>query len=254
MVEEASGSEGGDRFAVAPASRRAAFFLGMRRIPVVPATILLSALMGFGALARELGYPIDQAMFVTASVFALPGQVVLIVDLAHGASLLAAAGAVTLTAIRLVPMVVVIAPLFRGSGLARGYDYLASHWVAVTLWVEGLRVLPLMPPFARLPYFLGGSLLLYLLAILATGLGHLVAGNVPDLVEAALLFLTPIYFAISLIAAARGGIGDHAALGLGLVLGPLFYLAAPGFDLLLTGLVGGTLAWAIGRAERRRAS
>jgi hypothetical protein len=40
------------------------------------------------------------------------------------------------------------------------------------------------------------------------------------------------------------------AIGLGCALAPAFYLAVPGFDLLATGLIGGTIAFLL--RERRR--
>ena len=61
-----------------------------------------------------------------------------------------------------------------------------------------------------------------------------------------LFFLTPIYFLTSLWATAR----DHVvkiAMVTGLLLGPIFHLLAPDFDLLLAGIVGGVAAFFIGR-------
>ena len=43
---------------------------------------------------------------------------------------------------------------------------------------------------------------------------------------------------------------DVVPLGAGLVLGPVFFIAAPGFDLLLSGLVGGTIAYLVGARSR----
>jgi hypothetical protein len=65
---------------------------------------------------------------------------------------------------------------------------------------------------------------------------------VPAAVSATLLFLTPIYFLLSLMATSRARI-DRLAIGLGCALAPVLYVAAPGFDLLATGLLGGTLAF-----------
>ena len=48
----------------------------------------------------------------------------------------------------------------------------------------------------------------------------------------------------------RAGTGGHIAMVLGLVLGPLLHLVAPGFDLLGAGLIGGGLAYAVHLAER----
>ena len=76
--------------------------------------------------------------------------------------------------------------------------------------------------------------------------GHVLAGSVPATVSATLLFLTPVYFLLSLLATARVRM-DLLAIGAGCALAPMFYLLMPGFDLLATGLVGGTLAFLLRR-------
>jgi hypothetical protein len=46
---------------------------------------------------------------------------------------------------------------------------------------------------------------------------------------------------------------DLLAIGIGCVLAPVFYLLMPGFDLLATGVIGGTLAFLLrGRGARGR--
>lgn len=234
----------------ADASALSSFLRGLRSPPIVPTIVLLGGIVGFGALAHDLGLSLGHAVFLTATVFALPGQVVLIDQFARGASLAAAAFAVLLTAVRLLPMTVVLTPYLRGSTLPRPLAVLAVHFIAVTLWVEGLRALPNERPAARLPLFLGWAAVIYGLAVVATGVGYLAAATVSGPIAAGLLFLTPLYFSMSMLGAARGSWGDQAAVGLGLVLGPLFFLVAPGIDLILTGLVGGAIAYGLGRWGR----
>jgi predicted branched-subunit amino acid permease len=81
-----------------------------------------------------------------------------------------------------------------------------------------------------------------------TAIGYALAGSVPVAVAATLLFLTPIYFVLSLLTTSRSRM-DLIAIGMGCVLAPALYLAVPGFDLLATGLIGGTLAFVL--RERR---
>jgi hypothetical protein len=66
-----------------------------------------------------------------------------------------------------------------------------------------------------------------------------------------LLFVTPIYFLLSLLATAVSRM-DVFAIGIGCALAPVLYLLAPGFDLLATGLTGGTLAFLLGAGSGRR--
>lgn len=246
-MAESNEAEVGPREAVLPGTARAAFLRGLREFPVVPGGILLFAVMGFGALSRDMGIDLGVAVFSTAAIFALPGQVALLTEQAHGASLIACALAVLLTATRLLPMSVVLAPYLRGSSLPRWVLVLAIHFCAVTLWVTGMRRLPDIAPSERLPYFLGSAIPLYVLALGMTVLGYLIAGEVPVLIAAALFFLTPIYFVLSMIQSAERSPADKLAILFGLLLGPAFALATPGFDLLLAGVIGGTAAYVASR-------
>ncbi|MFO1169658.1 MAG: AzlC family ABC transporter permease [Hyphomicrobiaceae bacterium] len=243
-----SGEGWHDRVEVAPCgSARAAFVRGLREFPIVPGTILLSAVMGFGALARDLGLDLGVAVFSTAAIFALPGQVTLFTEQAHGATLFATALAVLLTATRLLPMAVVLAPYLRGSRLPKPLLVVAIHFCAVTLWVTGMRRLPEIAPEDRLPYFLGSAVPLFSLSLVTTALGFLIAGEVPALIAASLFFLTPIYFILSMIQSAQRSPADKLAIVLGVLLGPIFATLTPGFDLLLAGVVGGAGAYALAR-------
>jgi hypothetical protein len=70
---------------------------------------------------------------------------------------------------------------------------------------------------------------------------------------AGLLFLTPIFFTVSLVAGART-VADWAAMLLGAALAPAFNaLLGKDFDLLAAGLVGGTMAYGFGKIERGQA-
>ena len=66
--------------------------------------VVFATFVGFGALARDVGLDLLQVVFVSATVFALPGQVVLVDQIGQGAALAATAFAVTLTAVRLLPL------------------------------------------------------------------------------------------------------------------------------------------------------
>jgi predicted branched-subunit amino acid permease len=245
-MADADEARDGTGEAVTAGTSRAAFFRGIREFPVVPGVILLSAIMGFGALARDTGVSLGAAVFSTAAIFALPGQVVLLNEQAAGATLLATAFAVMLTATRLLPMSVVLAPYLRGSLLPRWVLIPAIHFCAVTLWVTGMRRLPEIAPADRLPYYLGSAIPLYVLALATTAIGYLIAGEVSPLIAAALFFLTPIYFVLSMIQSAARSLTDKLAIVLGLLFGPLFAIWTPGFDLLLAGIIGGGAAYAVG--------
>lgn len=234
--------------AAAGLSPGAARRLGVRTALNVPGVVLFASFFGFGAFARASGFSLVETVF-TAGIFAVPGQVVLADSLASGAGLFAAALAVTLTAVRLLPMTVALMPELRTGPMPVWRQVVVAHFVAVTVWVETMRRLPELPREARLPFYTAMTLTLLPLVLIAAALGHAAAGAVPTAIAAGLLFLTPLYFLLSMLAAARER-ADLTAVALGLVLGPAIYIYAPGLDLLLTGLIGGTLAYGLGRWRR----
>ena len=129
--------------------------------------------------------------------------------------------------------------------------YLLSHFVAVTSWVIALERLPGVPRSMRTTYYagLGGTLVVGNMVVVAAV--YAVADKLPPTVSAALLLLTPMYFLTSLWGSAREWAG-HVAMGLGLVLGPLFHMVAPQVDLLAAGIIGGGGAYALHLIVRRR--
>jgi predicted branched-subunit amino acid permease len=125
-------------------------------------------------------------------------------------------------------------------------EFLFAHMLAITMWIESMRRLPQLPAALRAPYYGGFASALFAGVLCATTLGFLLSGQVPREIGAALIFLTPIYFFLSLLAVAQNRI-DLLAVAIGTVLGPVLFVLAPGFDLFLTGLIGGTAAYAIGK-------
>jgi predicted branched-subunit amino acid permease len=215
---------------------------GMGGVVSVPAAILLTSMAGFGVLCREAGLTLGQAVFMTAAVWALPSQVVLVGAIAGGASLGAAALGVALSAIRFVPMVASWVPMVRSPGTRTWHFVALSHFVAVTSWVVSAMRLPALPAAARLPFFAGFSVTLTTTGTIVTGLSFMLAGGLPPVLAGLLFFLTPIYFLTSLTASARLD-AERLALGAGLVLGPLFRWSGLPLDLVWAGLTGGVLAY-----------
>ncbi len=217
----------------------------------IPALILTAAFIGYAGLARESGLTLAQTLMMVGMVWALPSIVVLTGAITTGMGMVTTVIAVALASVRLMPMTVALLPILKPEGKAPKWRlYLASHFVAVTAWVYAMKHLPDMPRHARLPFFLGFGGGLTSFVFCATGAAYLLVEGMPAVVAAGLFMLTPVYFTCSLWGAARLS-SDKAAMVLGLVLGPLFFVITPGLDLLWTGLVGGTLAYAGARGARR---
>lgn len=234
------------------ATSMAAFLRGLVAAALSAAGWILAATgIGFGALAHDLGFTLGHMLFISATIFALPAQVLVIDEIARGAGIAGAAMAVGLTAVRLLPMTVSIMPLIRDPSRSRWLHLYAIHFLAITAWLEGYRVLPGLPARVRLPFFAGQGTGFLLLLALGGTLGFVLSAALPPVLTAALLLMTPIYFTCSLLMAARGST-DYAAILIGGALAPVAYSLAPGFDLMIAGFGGGTLAWVVGRVARRR--
>ncbi|WP_342780212.1 AzlC family ABC transporter permease [Mesorhizobium intechi] len=208
----------------------------------LPGLILISSFVGFAALAKDAGVTATQAAFMTGTVWALPSMVVLVGAVASGTALPAAMFAVTLSAIRLMPMVMALVPEMRTGKTRQHVLYLLSHFVAVTSWVLAMERLKRVPPSMRTTYYAGVGGTLVTTNIIVVTVVYAVADALPSAVSAALLMLTPMYFLTSLWGSARERVG-HVAMVLGLVLGPLFHILLPRIDLLAAGLVGGMVAY-----------
>lgn len=230
--------------------RRAWYLKGMRGAFSLPGLILVSSFVGFAALAKDAGVTAAQAVFMTGIVWALPSMVVLVGAIVSGAILPAAMLAVTLSAIRLMPMVMALLPEMRADKTRPWVLYLLSHFVAVTSWVLAMERLRHIPRDMRATYYagLGSTLVLTNMIVVATV--YAVADRLPSTVSAMLLLLTPMYFLTSLWGSARERAG-YVAMVLGLGLGPVFHVLLPQFDLLAAGLVGGTAAYGWHRWRRK---
>ena len=231
----------------------AAFRSGLSAAVSIPGLILFASAAGFGALARDAGLSLGNANVMMVALFALPAQVVMVDQLARGGSLVGAVLAVTLIGVRLLPMTVVLVPYLGGRHSGRWAKIIAVHAIAITAWIEGFRRLPAVAEPQRMPHFLGIGTGLIAAALAGTSIGYELSGAVPPAFSAALLFLTPIYFMLSLLQTA-GRDGELLAIVAGAVLGPVAFALAPGFDLLLTGLVGGTFAYVVSSRLARSSS
>lgn len=233
------------------AEHRQWFWRGAARLFSVPSLILMGGFVGFAGLARDASFTSVQAVFMVATIWALPAKVVLIGAVLSKASLITAALAVGLSSIRLMPMTVTLVPELRGPKTRTITLYLLSHYIAVTAWVMALESLPAIDRRFRTAYFAGIAVALVVTNMIVTALTFNFAGDLPPIAAAALIFVTPLYFLFSLWRTAREP-ETHHAMVLGLALTPFFHTVYPQADILLTGLAGGVLAYGFGRYRRRK--
>lgn len=226
------------------ANRRKAFWQGIRDALGAPVLVLFAGMVGFGAMGHTHGFDVWVTGLTSLLMFALPGQVVMLEMLISGSSWLAIGFAVTLTSTRFITMVVTLFPQLHRRD-RNPFLYVWVHVSAMTAWAMSMREFPRMARHHRLSYFIGIALPCWLISMPGTVLGYFVAGSVPAAVTLGLVFINPLFFLLTFTEVKPWG--NRLAIGLGCVLGPLFFLLDADSSLLLTGLVAGTLAYAIDR-------
>jgi predicted branched-subunit amino acid permease len=231
----------------APLSTAGAFFGGMRAAALSVFTlVLVGSYVGIGALAHDYGFSLPWVLLSTTLMWAGPAQVILISALGTGATLFETGMAVTLSAVRFLPMVVALLPLVRGPETRLRDLLLPTHFTAASMWVECFRLLPSVPRERRIAFSNGLGAGFLLAAHAGSIIGFLLAASLPALLTAALLFLTPMSFLVS-TARNSATLVSRLALGLGLVIGPVLTYFAVGLDLMWTGIIAGTAAYGIHR-------
>ena len=161
-----------------PAEPSALYWItkGMRGIFSPPALILTTSFIGFAALARDAGISWVEASFMTFVIWALPAKIILVGAITAGVSLPAAALAVGLSSLRLMPMVVALLAEIRTPKTRTITLLFLSHFVAITGWVYTMERVDQVPRERRALFF--GSF-----AILLTVVNTIVVALVFNLME-----------------------------------------------------------------------
>jgi predicted branched-subunit amino acid permease len=150
---------------------------------------------------------------------------------------------------RLLPMVLSLLPLIRAPHTRNRDLIVPAQLTAVSMWIESQRLLPSLPRDTRIPFSIGLGIGFMTAAHVGTLIGYHLATSFPPLLTAALLFLTPISFLISTVRNCRL-ISDWLSLVFGLLVAPLLVWWNVGLDLIWTGIIGGSLAYAFHRLGR----
>jgi predicted branched-subunit amino acid permease len=202
--------------------------------------------VGLAALAHDFGLSLGWMTISTIVIWAGPAQLVLISAFGSGAAPLEIAVGVSLTGLRLFPMVVALLPLLR-SGARTSRDFiLPTHFTSISMWVESLRLLPsIVPPF-RIVFCNGLSCGFMSIAVLCGMIGYHLAAGLPPLLAAGLSCLTPMSFLTSSAKNCRELL-DYLAFIFGVALGPLLAWYQIGLDLMWSGIIGGVAAYGLHR-------
>lgn len=210
------------------------------------AYVLFGTYIGIGALAHDFGFSVGWMVLSTILIWAAPAQVILISTLGT-ASVLDITLAVTLSSVRFTPMVVSLLPMLKDADTRPRDLIIPTHLTAISVWVEGMRLLPTIPRDQhRIAFYNGLGVGLISPPVAASVVGFYVAAQVPVLFAAGMLFLTPLSMLMSIARNSRMLI-DRLALVLGLIIGPVLAASKVGLDLMWTGIIAGTIAYAVHR-------
>jgi hypothetical protein len=227
-------------------STRAAFLNGyLAAWRSVFAYVLIGNYVGIGALSYEFGFSLTFMVMTTLLIWAAPAQIIVISTLTT-ATLLEVAIAVGLSSARFLPMVAALVPVLRAEHTRQLALLLPTHLTAISVWVEGMRLAPQLPRGERVPFYNGLGLGLITAAVLGSVAGHILAAQLPPLLATTLLFFTPMAILMS-SSRSNESLIDRLAFVLGMVIGPLLAAQKVKLDLMWTGLIAGTAAYAVHR-------
>ncbi len=211
----------------------------------LPAFILLFTMMGFGSLARGAGFGADMAAVATLLIWGLPGQLAMVELTATGQHFFAILFACSLANARFLPMVVSFIPALARPRAGTGALLLDAQLLSINSWAMCLREFPQVAPDWRHLYYTTFALSILSAAIVGTLLGYYGAVALPRALVLGLIFTSPLFFA--LVLSAVPGRAERVSLLLGCAIVPAAHALFPSVDLLITGVVGGSLGFAAGR-------
>ena len=210
-----------------------------------PAIALGCCFVAIGALLKNLGFNIQESIFSTLLIYALPGSLVMAESLLIGASLLNIFLAVWLVNARLYPMTVSLMPLLMHKSQPRWKYYLSCHFIAVSAWLIMKSRYQSVEKKHRIDFWIGIGTATWSVAILGTLIGFLSADFLNKDMMIGLAIVNPVYFMCMMVGAMKT-IQVSLSVILGAILGPLFFFISPEWSILYGGFSAGTIAFFIG--------
>ena len=223
------------------------FFRGYKSIlkPDSPAIALGCCFIAIGALLKNIGFNIQESIFSTMLIYALPGSLVMAESILIGASLLSIFISVWFVNARLYPMAVSLFPLMMDESQPKWKYYLSCHFIAVSAWLIMKSNYETIEKKDRVDFWIGIGSATWSVAVIATILGFYLSDYLNKDMLMGLAILNPIYFTCMMVGAMKT-IQVTLSVTLGGILGPVFYFFSPEWSILLGGLIAGSIAYLIG--------
>ncbi len=214
----------------------------------LPAFILFFTMMGFGSLMQNAEFGAGMAAVATLLIWGLPGQLAMVELTATGQGLVAIVFACSLANARFMPMVVSFIPAMARAGASLPRQLLDAQMLSINSWAVCLREFPKLEPEYRHLYYVtfAGSILTA--AVIGTLFGYYGAVILPAVIVLGLIFTSPLFFA--LVLSATPGLAERLSMLAGCAIVPLARYYLPSVDLLITGLLGGSLGFVAARFWR----
>ena len=223
------------------------FFRGFRSILKYdsPAIALACCFIAIGALLKNIGFNIQESVFSTMLIYALPGSLVMAESILIGASLLSIFIAVWFVNARLYPMAVSLFPLMMDDSQPKWKYYLSCHFIAVSAWLIMKSNYEKIEKKNRVDFWIGIGTATWSVSVLATILGFYLAEYLNKDMLMGLAILNPIYFTCMMVGAMKN-LQITLSVSLGAILGPIFYFFSLVWSILLGGLIAGLIAYLVG--------
>ncbi len=223
------------------------FFRGYKSIlkPDSPAIALGCCFIAIGALLKNIGFNIQESIFSTMLIYALPGSLVMAESILVGASLVSIFIAVWFVNARLYPMAVSLFPLMMDEGQPKWKYYLSCHFIAVSAWLIMKSNYETIEKKDRVDFWIGIGSATWSVAVFSTIIGFYLSDYLNKDMLMGLAILNPIYFTCMMVGAMKT-LQVTLSVLIGAILGPVFYFFSPEWSILLGGLIGGSAAYLIG--------
>ena len=223
------------------------FFKGFKSIKGIgsPAFALGASFIAIGALLKNIGFSIQESIFSTFLIYALPGSLVMAESFIISASLINIFLAVWLVNARLYPMTVSLMPLLMHKKQPKWKYYLSCHFVAVSSWLIMKENYQIIKKKDRIDFWIGVGASTWFVAIISTIIGYISADYLNKDMMIGLAIVNPVYFFCMLLGSMKN-IAIGTSVILGTILGPVFYLISPEWCILYGGVTAGIVAFFAG--------
>ncbi len=216
----------------------------------LPAFILFFTMMGFGSLMQSTGFGADMAAVATMLIWGLPGQLAMVELTATGQGIVGIVFACSLANARFMPMVVSFIPAMdRGRASLPG-QLLDAQLLSINSWAMCRREFPRIGPAFRHLYYVTFASSILSAAVVGTLTGYYGALFLPAAIVLGLIFTSPLFFA--LVLSTTPGCEERLSMITGCATISVANHFLPSVDLLVTGLVGGSVGFFAGRYWRRQ--